>query len=381
MSVQFWVRPLSQRFGAHELDTLKQQLERQEVHTQMLDLDRSQDLELKPDGRTVQMDASLSGAVFRRICRSLSCGLKLLVDDLCGVSGRSIEDGGAGSASPFEAAQVYNSVLRSRFGFALEGKVLIHNTHTNSYEGLVSPSYKRLPNVEFLETVLEALTEGDTPYDFESASLSGRWLTIHAVGRELLWELPKMRLRVRRGLFFSNSETGEHSLQATSSLALDDGTRCLLPFSRQCRVRHAGKRFSARFSKAVRKAVGRELDSDWVQFTLSRLADRGLGFSGRESEEERDDRNFRIWRSALQMVGLQSSLASRVLRVALSNPAGVLEVEDDGRVWSRTAWAAATSLDIFYALLREATDCPIPARIRLERQAHRLLTSKQFLQD
>lgn len=373
---RLYIDPELVTYAADRKAVFLEALAAQDRHTIMAPLDQPEQLLMTPDCRTQRGGFRYSGTAFRQLCRTACPGLTNVVTDVAGLRRRS-NDTDRGRFSLADAISVFNTVVRRRFRTDLEGLQTVRDTRTGVIEGVVGRGYRRLANIELYNRSDEVLRSYRQPVEFYSASMYGRHMVLHYRDRSPMFttEGPRGFQDVfYGGFYYSNSEIGDGSVRATTTLirACTD-TKALGYFGRSGRLIHAGKAFSRRFEMLLNSVGERRPEVDRLREGVLALATKNLGFTGNDDDFER---RFIELSNRLQSKQLTKSLARRILRSVLVQSSYDRTPIADIRFVRQNTWTERTAYDLFNAMTRTALDLPITLRERVEQLAFSLLLGR-----
>ncbi len=378
---QLYVDPPLVSFAAADKRQFLDALTAQDKHTVMAPLDTVEQLLLTPDCRTQRGGLRFSGIAFRQLCRTACPGLSNVVTDVAGLRRRK-DDSDRGRFSLADAVVLLNTVVRRRFRTDLEGLQTVRDTRTGVVEGVVGRNYRRLANQELYQRSDEVLKTYRLPVEFHGANLYGRHLVLHYRDRAPLFsvEAPRQSEDVfYGGFYFSNSEIGDGSVRATTSLVRTPaGTKALGFFGRSGRLIHAGKDFSRRFEMLLNNVAERRPDVGRLRAGVVRLMAHRLGFGGTEDD---DEKRFVDLTHVLEAKRLTKSLAKRITRGVLLQSSFDKSPVADVKYVQRSVWATRTAYDLFNSMIRVAPSLPITLQERVEQLAYSMLTGRFTLRD
>lgn len=278
-------------FSSTEYDKLVSFLSAQERVTESWPIDDESQIALTRKGRTISGDR-MSWLALRQICKSLSSGLATSLSDLIGL--RRITDDmdrppkiKADPDDDFsvgEAASLYNLALKKRFG-RLFGFQVVRNTESKIIEAVVGMKYKRISNSDFLSAVAGIIDSLDLKFQFRSASLFDRKISI-------IYTLKGYEgCDLTPGLLISNSEIGDAAIKATVILISSTDSIMSAAYGRLGRVAHSGRDLLGKLSQLITGVSSRLTNSTFTKDNLNKRIEanrsKSLGFKGLGEDEER----------------------------------------------------------------------------------------------
>lgn len=379
-SSSLYVVPEYKEYSKEAEGDLKQDLVEQDRHTLMQPFDDPRQVLLTPSGQTQLGSLRFSAAAFKQLCGLLSPGLGFLVSDLAGLR-RMKDEAEKDNYSLSDAIHILNTLVTRRFRSCLEGKQAIRDSRIGLIEGIVGRNYRRLPNAELYERAGEVLHSYYPPVQFASATLYSRYMVLFYRG-----QTPSLGRDTATGddvyycgLYYSNSESGDGAVRATTALYREfDGTKSLGGYGKHAggRVPHSGKSFRARFEMLLNRLSERQMDSSFLAERMESLAKESLGFS---LLDDHNEKHFLDLSQALHAKRITSSLAHKIVRNVLAQGGSDRVPYDDLGKIRREVWAGRTLFDLYSSMTRVAIGLPVTTREKVEQLAYRLLTGKLSL--
>lgn len=367
-----FVDPISQVtwFGQDDERKVLHHLRVLEENTRVSYIEVATELLLDPDGFTVANQYRMTWPAVRHICRMICPGLGSVIADLSGYIPRKKNPPSA-FYSIEAAVEAYNAVLTRRFDFIAQGTRMLINDAGRHIDAVVGRTYQRLPNIELFERV-----SGDLNGTLISASIASRrlhfWRQTYSPAP---FDFDQRLGSVRFGVFARNYESGDGSILMCPAIGFGDPVWwAVRPPCPKTRVRHAGASFPAKFQEAVNSLRPKMLWRTILSEALSDLSQTSLGFEER-AEFSADNRCVTRLIAEVRTSGLPISFSRRVVRRALYS--GGVEPPEYGQLISakRNLWPLRTRLDLFIALMAEASESDHPwVREKAEKHAYTMLS-------
>lgn len=367
-------------YGPKQVREFARSLEEQDRYTVMAPLDHPEQLLLTPDCRTQKGNFRYSRAAFYRLCRIVCPGLSDVAADVAGLRRRRKDDADRMRFSVSDAVLILNTIVRRRFRTDLEGMQTVRDARTGVIEGIVGRQYRRLSNLEMYNRIDEVLKSYKRPVEFYGASLYARCMILHYRDRDPLFVVeapPNFNDVYYGGFYYSNSEIGDGSVRATTTVvrAFTD-TKALGFFGRAGRLSHAGKDFKRRFERLLDNVVQRRPDVEQLKAGVIRMMDRPLGFGSTDDAAEERFLELERFLRANQMT---KCLARRILRGVILQSSFDLSPVADVKYVQRHMWASRTEYDLFNSMIRVSRDLPITLQESVEQLAYSMLLGRVHL--
>lgn len=308
-------------FSSKEYSKLTEFLSELDRSTDAVMIDDDSQLALSRRGTTVGGD-KLSWLALRQISKTLSSGLAMSLSDLLGYR-RLMDDMDnplkhkADPDDDFtvgEAAALYNLALKKRFG-RLFGFQAIRNSQTKVIEAVVSNRYRRISNSEFLSGVEGIIESLDLKFDFRSASVYDRKISLTYTIKDFEGS------DLTPGLLISNSEIGDAAIKAT--LILIDSTDSIMsaPYGKLGRVSHSGRDLLGKLSQLVTGVSSRLANQTFTVDGLNKkIAENRGKFLGFKGEGEDDARFKALVEFLTERAGMTYAMSRKCLAKTLAGP-------------------------------------------------------------
>jgi hypothetical protein len=351
-------------FKENQCDRLLAHLESVNDNTLLVPIQMPEDVLLRDTGETLEGARKLTSLSLRQLCQQSAAGLSVLLSDVAGVRRRRADPE---AVSTVTAVKIFNLVASLRFHCenGLYNRQLVVNTQRNVIDGVLGPNYRYLAHVDLVQATAEALEQLPHALVFDSAALTGRYLT--AVWRHATpYYVIGGKLPIYGGYCVTNSEAGECSVSAAVSLIIGErGTRCIRPLSGTSRTAHAGKNFKRRLATVLGSVMmaSERLEEQATQ--LQALTKYPLELTTPSGVNEPNRR--RVVRRLIRE-GIRPQIASEIVKLTMWAGA-------DGELQSppRNTGGNRTQYDLFLRLCDRATVYPYSIRETIERAAFSLL--------
>ncbi len=373
---KLFTEPALLTFGSEELEKFVELLTVQDRHTIATPLDVTEQILLTPDCTTQRGGLQIAATAFRQICRAVCPGLYNVVADVAGLRRRA-KDADRDRFSLSDALQIFNVSVRRRFRTCLDGMQSVRDTRTGIIDGIVGRNYRRLPNIELLQKAGEIMRLYKQPVQFHSARVYGRYIVLCYRDLEPFFTIDLGRDRrdtFYSGFYFSNSETGDGSVRATTILTRGrDDNRALGFFGSRGRLIHAGKDFARRFEQLMNSVAEHRPDKARLERGMIALATETLGLGGTDDETER---KFVELVHVLRTRQLTNSLAKKIVRGVLVQTGFDVSPVADVRHAKREDWPDRTGYDLFMSMTRVSKSLPITLQERVENLAYAMVVGR-----
>ena len=271
------VFPTVKMYNSRQYNDLREVSERFATSTQLVLLERPEQILLSANGKTLEGAYRFSTLALKQFCSKVSSGLYNLLMDISGLY-RKIGHTDA-VVSNETAIQIFNACVKLRFrsDSVLMSQMLVVDSHSGIIEGVVGKGYKYLAHNTLCDLIDEAFKEFQSELLFFQATLIGRRLSLAYTA-----EYPAFKLddgvKVSPGLYFNNSESGECGVHMADMLRLDLGELGQIKaISKLKHVSHSGRKFDTRVRKVIRQAIEKAPSNAKLESGLKRLKHINLG--------------------------------------------------------------------------------------------------------
>src|SRR3989344_805342 len=322
-----------------------------EDDTEVLAINNAGAITLSSDGK-LPNELTFSQAAFSQLCAEICPGLASLMTSLSVVDDRNP---GMPLDTPL-AAKIFNRLAAMRFDSCVRDHQLVVNKPANRVDGVVGPSYQRVPHDLFMELVRTILSATGDDWKFNGGIVLGRRLSVSYKLAEPFTTKPEVYYA---GCYCSNSDAGDSSLWASFTLFRGNTEEMLLESGPEQRCLHAGRNLYTRARQLLQRATRPGGDRRELRQRLIELDKQSLGI-----ETDR------------LLVPLTFSNTAAKLEL-LWNKLGAAGTGAGSRTrqFIRSAPEDPTQYAVLRWLLSDAQQQPITAKERIGRMAWKLLMS------
>lgn len=355
-------------FSSSQLLQLVKHLDKCESETEVLPLVDSSTVELNKFGTTISEKSKLTVSAVASICKFACPGAFKAISSLSGLVQDELR-----SAYPLAALDFYTKIVRARFDETLSDKSIVKNSVKNQIDGLIGAGYQYLSNRAFFSMIQDVILQTLLPMVFVNARVVGRTLIVRFREEKPLLKKPHTYYR---GLYFVNSELGDHAVLAANMLYHPDTGYQATSTFRKGRVVHTGKDFTNRVSQALQSIISEYNNSygstnQQMRKSIDLLTRTSLGFKGLSYKDAKNRAEKLI--TYLCRYRISNNLAERVVYSTLNQNASMSMLLDANDI---SVWSNRTVYELMLSLMREASRRPYSYRLILEKIAYELAVGK-----
>lgn len=358
-------------FTAAALSEFVDALNKAEMHTELADVERIDDLRLDQYGRT-RKGYRLTREAFARGSQLLSPGMAKMLSD---IAGESVTPKRMEFVSARLAINIWNEMLSLRFPLLLSQRLIL-NAHNKTIDGFISSRHRYLGNLDLYHGVNDAIENMPAlQLSFHAGRLVGRKMAIwlRRGSPAFTVQISGEQRPFYTGYYFTNGEAAGSSVRGTPAVFTPYGV-CLAQYGKYGRrVSHTGRRFEDRFRGMLELVLSTELDQATMEQGVINMVTKPLGYLPTWTMKQTRERTKSIV-NALVLAGLQKSLALEVVSIGLrGNNADCAVLAD---IEAPTVYAARRVFDIFVPLFGFARRSYFSYREKIEQVAFSILTGR-----
>lgn len=351
---------------------LVEYLDRQAANTQIVSISRPQEVLLDTSAR-VQGRYRMTTAALSQLCSNLAPGLSQLVGSLSGshVQQQGLDDNSGND--PGLAIRFINDLVKLRFP-RVDGYSMITDQSTGRIDGFVGRKYAFFSNQDFVDRLADFVADTKPAVVFSEAALQGRRLILRYRTADPAFEIPqnaKVNEPYFGGFHFGNSETGDCSVKAaTSILRVWCSNRAVSEFQSGSKIPHIrGAAFHRRLAELLDRIADQAEDIPKLRDGIVQLANTPLGLG---IDNETHDKRVKTLQTRLQKRGLKADFAREVIEHTLlygSYRAAALQ----GGQNPMTVYSSRSAYDLFNALTHRAKTMSLDGQERAEQIAFSMI--------
>lgn len=357
---------------------LKELLQAYSKNTLVIILTRPEDAYLNSDA-LLQGRFSLSQSAFASLCSRLLPGLAQAAHNLAGSRLSDEQLSVSKTHSLPMAVDWINSLITLRF-LRIRNYSLIVDTEKQIVEGFVGRKYAYLPNLDLYQKATDFVSAAKRKSKFCEAVLSGRRLMLRYKDVKPLFTITKkagIEEPFYSGFHFSNSESGDCSIKASSVLIRDWGnTKAVSDFADGSKIAHVkGKQFENRFTELLERLRFKSDDIVKHKANIQRLMATSLNLGG---TAERHEKSVRAIERKLLSKGLPADFVQGVVKHALVNGSYKNDTVTSKQE-PMEVFAKRTLFDLYNAIGHRAKFLVVDDQELAEQIAYKLLTNELYV--